>query len=117
MRGRVDIGLLIWERNKELTKCRNLGPSLKTPLLPIWMTLVNGNWGVLFNSSRELMKSHSAENRFELYYYNGVIVKEDSDTILTVDTRVSKNIKETTITDTEEVEDNSDPLQNAIQTK
>ena len=31
--------------------------------------------------------------------------------------RVSKNIKETTITDTEEVEDNSDPLQNAIQTK
>ena len=117
VRGRVDIGLLIWERNKESTQCWNLGPSLKTPLLPIWMTLVNGNWGVLFNSSRELMKSHSAENRFELYYYNGVIVKEDSDTILTVDTRGRKSIKETTITDTDEVEDNSDPLEKAIQTK
>ena len=37
---------------------------LQTPVIPIWITCVNGNWGVLFNPNRDLMKSHAAENRW-----------------------------------------------------
>ena len=45
----------------------NLGSRYKTPILPIWVTLINNNWGVLFNPNRDLMKSYSAENRYTLY--------------------------------------------------
>ena len=41
----------------------NLGSRLKTPVLPIWVTCINDNWGVLFNPNKDLMKSYSAENR------------------------------------------------------
>ena len=37
---------------------------MKTPVLPIWVTCINNEWGVLFNPNRDLMKSYSAENRF-----------------------------------------------------
>ena len=40
------------------------GSRLKTPVLPIWVTCINNEWGVLFNPNRDLMKSYSAENRF-----------------------------------------------------
>ena len=36
---------------------------MKTPVLPIWVTCINNEWGVLFNPNRDLMKSYSAENR------------------------------------------------------
>ena len=39
------------------------GSRLKTPVLPIWVTCINNEWGVLFNPNRDLMKSYSAENR------------------------------------------------------
>ena len=42
----------------------NLGSRYKTPILPIWVTLIDNNWGVLFNPNRDLMKSYSAENRY-----------------------------------------------------
>ena len=42
----------------------NLGSRYKTPILPIWVTCINDNWGVLFNPNRDLMKSYSAENRY-----------------------------------------------------
>ena len=45
----------------------NLGSRLKTPVLPIWVTCINENWGVLFNPNRDLMKSYSAENRSSKY--------------------------------------------------
>ena len=32
---------------------------------------MNSNWGVLFNPNKDLLKSHSAENRFPLHYYSG----------------------------------------------
>ena len=41
------------------------GSRLKTPVLPIWVTCINNEWGVLFNPNRDLMKSYSAENRFD----------------------------------------------------
>ena len=40
-----------------------IGSRLKTPVLPIWVSCVNGEYGVLFNPNKDLMKSYSAENR------------------------------------------------------
>ena len=60
---RNEIGLLVWEKDEETTELLNLGSRMKTPVLPIWVTKINHNWGVLFNPNRDLMKSHSAENR------------------------------------------------------
>ena len=64
---RNDIGFLIWTENEETTADLNLGSRLKTPVLPVWVTCVNDHWGVLFNPNRDLMKSHSAENRQDYY--------------------------------------------------
>ena len=57
------IGFLIWDRSPEKTSRHQLGSRYKTPHLPIWVTCVNNQWGVLFNPRLDLMKSHSAENR------------------------------------------------------
>ena len=104
---RNDIGFLIWKNSKEETEELSLGSRLKTPCTPIWVTSVNNNWGVLFNPNRDLMKSYSAENRFQfflfrflaqilplrfqLYYFsntdNSKVLKEKRETILTIDTR------------------------------
>ena len=62
---RNDVGLLVWNNSKEETEELSLGSRLKTPCTPIWVTCVNNNWGVLFNPNRDLMKSYSAENRFD----------------------------------------------------
>ena len=44
--GRNDIGFLIWEKDSESTAGLGLGSRFKTPLLLVWVTLVNGSWGV-----------------------------------------------------------------------
>ena len=79
---RNDLGFIIWSTNEEKTMNFNLvtkngasykcdpnseqGSRLKTPVLPIWVTCINNEWGVLFNPNRDLMKSYSAENRQDL---------------------------------------------------
>ena len=60
---RNDMGFLYWDTNAKITNEMSLGSRLKTPILPIWLTCVNGNWGVLFNPNKDLMKSYAAENR------------------------------------------------------
>ena len=60
---RNDIGFLAWYKNENLNKNLKVGSRLKTPSLPIWVTCVNDQWGVLFNPNMDLLKSHSAENR------------------------------------------------------
>jgi hypothetical protein len=62
--GRNDIGLLLWDRDEERTQKWQLGSRLKTPTLPMWVTKVNDQYGVLFNPNKELMRSCHAENRF-----------------------------------------------------
>ena len=57
------IGFLIWDKTPDRTSRHKLGSRYKTPHLPIWVTSVNNQWGVLFNPRLDLMKSHSAENR------------------------------------------------------
>ena len=61
--GRNEFGFLYWNSDEVKRAALNLGSRYKTPILPIWVTLINDNWGVLFNPNRDLMKSYSAENR------------------------------------------------------
>ena len=117
--GRNDIGFLFWMNTEEETMDFNLGSRLKTPVLPIWVTCINDEWGVLFNPNKDLMKSYSAENRFHLFYYSSTVPAKGpaKDTLLVIDTRGVK-VKSDTAEfddDLDEVED--DPLASAIQTK
>ena len=59
---RSDIGLLMWQKDEEETSKLNMGSRYKTPNLPVWVSCVNGNWGVLFSPNKDLLKS---ENRWE----------------------------------------------------
>ena len=61
--GRNDIGFLLWEKDQCRTEKWQLGSRMKTPTLPMWVTKVNGQLGVLFNPNKELMRSYHAENR------------------------------------------------------
>ena len=60
---RNEIGFLLWDKDEARTLKWQLGSRLKTPTLPMWVTKVNGSYGVLFNPNRELMRSYAAENR------------------------------------------------------
>ena len=130
---RNDIGFLFWDTNPKLTQAAGLGSRLKTPVLPIWVTCVNGNWGVLFNPNKDLMKSYAAENRlfihntlqssnsvlfrFNLYYFSNTAIKEKRDTIILIDTRNTVRAKANVELndDFDVIEEN--PLEKAIQSK
>jgi len=120
---RNDIGFLIWDRDESRTARWQLGSRLKTPTLPMWVTKVNDNYGVLFNPNKELMRSYAAENRFQLYYFSDAEFKKEErkDTVLTIDTRNTKTrtLNETNNFDDADLEDGiqEPPLQLAIKTK
>lgn len=42
-----------------------VGSRLKTPMLPVWVTLCNDTYGLLFNPNKELTRDYHAENRFD----------------------------------------------------
>ncbi|XP_068976524.1 inactive ubiquitin carboxyl-terminal hydrolase MINDY-4B isoform X1 [Bombus flavifrons] len=78
---RSEVGFLVHEGDGQLNK--QPGSRLKTPNLPIWVTLCHGHHGVLFNTNRELLRNYHAERRFEIQYFTC----GGSHAILTVDTR------------------------------
>ncbi|XP_017878247.1 inactive ubiquitin carboxyl-terminal hydrolase MINDY-4B isoform X2 [Ceratina calcarata] len=78
---RSEIGFLVHEGDGQMSKTP--GSRLKTPSLPIWVTLCHGHHGVLFNTNRELLRNYHAERRFEIQYFTC----GGSHAILTVDTR------------------------------
>jgi hypothetical protein len=121
--GRNDIGFLLWEKDQLRTEKWGLGSRMKTPTLPMWVTKVNGQIGVLFNPNKELMRSYNAENRFQLYYYSDAEFKKEErkDTVLTIDTRtkIDKHITQKDEMDDGDLDDDMQeaPLQLAIKTK
>ena len=54
--------------------------------------------------------------RFHLYYFSNVLLKENKDTILNINTRGKKVVKDNTA-DVEDGEELEDQLEKAIQTK
>jgi len=55
---------------------------LKTPKNPIWLTLVNNQWGLLFSNNLDLVSDWRVEHHFELYYYTGQLT--NTYTLLTI---------------------------------
>ncbi|XP_053997356.1 inactive ubiquitin carboxyl-terminal hydrolase MINDY-4B isoform X1 [Hylaeus anthracinus] len=78
---RSEIGFLVHEGDGQTTK--QPGSRLKTPSLPIWVTLCHGHHGVLFNTNRELLRNYHAERLFDVQYFTC----GGSHATLTVDTR------------------------------
>ncbi|XP_020288126.1 protein FAM188B2 isoform X2 [Pseudomyrmex gracilis] len=81
---RSEVGFLIHEGDGNIGK--QPGSRLKTPSLPIWVTLCLGHHGVLFNTNRELLRNYHAERRFEVQYFTC----GGSHATLTVDTRANE---------------------------
>lgn len=61
---RSEVGFLVHEGDGQLSK--QPGSRLKTPNLPIWVTLCHGHHGVLFNTNRELLRNYHAERRYTI---------------------------------------------------
>ncbi|XP_020711428.2 inactive ubiquitin carboxyl-terminal hydrolase MINDY-4B isoform X2 [Athalia rosae] len=80
---RSEVGILVHDGEVAGGVSRQPGSRLKTPSLPIWVTLCQGHFGVLFNTNRELLRNYHAERRFEIHYYT----TSGSNVTLTVDTR------------------------------
>lgn len=57
---RSEIGFLYYE--EEMGE-RDPGSRLKTPTLPIWVVFCLGNFGIMFNTNRELLRNYHAERR------------------------------------------------------
>ena len=56
---------------------------LKTPKKPIWVTRVNGQFGLLFSTHPDLVCDWGVEHKFQLHYYTG-LASQSKDTRLTV---------------------------------
>ncbi|CAD7081547.1 unnamed protein product [Hermetia illucens] len=67
---RSALGLLLWEGDKRSYSGRQPGSRLKTPSLPIWVTLCGTHYGIVFNTNSDLLRNYHAESRFDLHYYN-----------------------------------------------
>ena len=45
---------------------------LKTPKNPIWLTKINGLFGLVFSLNPDLVSDWRVENRFTMWYYTGL---------------------------------------------
>ncbi|XP_066597053.1 inactive ubiquitin carboxyl-terminal hydrolase MINDY-4B isoform X2 [Prorops nasuta] len=109
---RSEIGFLVYEGDNRDN--RQPGSRLKTPSLPIWVTLCVGHHGVLFNTNRELLRNYHAERRFEVQYYTC----GGSHATLIVDTRANENGSRTDISGNKECVDMAaTPLEKLIRSK
>jgi hypothetical protein len=63
---RSEVGLLVWDEctDGKVAESRQPGSRLKTPSLPVWVSSCAGNYGVLFNTNRELLRNYHAERRY-----------------------------------------------------
>lgn len=71
---RSEVGFLVHEGDNNISK--QPGSRMKTPSLPIWVTLCLGHHGVLFNTNRELLRNYHAERRYFICIYNIYTVYE-----------------------------------------
>ncbi|XP_043284710.1 inactive ubiquitin carboxyl-terminal hydrolase MINDY-4B isoform X2 [Venturia canescens] len=108
---RSEIGFLIQDGEGQANKIP--GSRLKTPSLPIWVTLCLGHYGVLFNTNRELLRNYHAERRFEVQYYTC----GGSHAALTIDTRSKDSIVGLDTTSRDPVDIAVTPLEKLIHSK
>jgi ubiquitin carboxyl-terminal hydrolase MINDY-3/4 len=63
---RSPLGLLLWMGQEDKSAGFRIGSRLKTPVFPIWITIIGDCSGVLFSKNRDLMRDYHAENRYVL---------------------------------------------------
>jgi len=88
MEQRSEVGFLYYDKSEDDKHRTEIGSMLKTPRYPIWLTMVNGVYGILFCTARDLTSDWKVERYFHLYYYNGTRAQEEQ-VILTIDTRLN----------------------------
>ncbi|XP_070156248.1 inactive ubiquitin carboxyl-terminal hydrolase MINDY-4B isoform X1 [Polyergus mexicanus] len=108
---RSEVGFLIHEGDGNVSK--QPGSRLKTPSLPIWVTLCHGHHGVLFNTNRELLRNYHAERRFEVQYFTC----GGSHATLTVDTRANETSGVSDAATMEAADIAATPLEKLIRSK
>lgn len=112
---RSQIGFLFWDKGEDFDQRTEIGSMLKTPKNPIWLTLVNGNYGMLFSNNLDLVSDWRVEHHFTLYYYTGLITK--TYTQLTIDTRYTRRLRCRTGLARKVEEEKLPPLEQCILTK
>ncbi|XP_063138966.1 inactive ubiquitin carboxyl-terminal hydrolase MINDY-4B isoform X2 [Rattus norvegicus] len=69
---RSDVGYLQWSKDTaEGDQLSQVGSRLKTPVFPIWLCNINGNYSILFCTNRQLLSDWKMERVFDLHFYSG----------------------------------------------
>ncbi|KAM6314614.1 putative ubiquitin carboxyl-terminal hydrolase MINDY-4 [Aegotheles albertisi] len=102
---RSDIGLLSLFEHYDVCQ---VGCYLKSPKYPIWLVCSESHFSVLFCLEKDLLGDWKTEQRFDLYYYDG-LANQEEEIRLTVDTtQMYAEDKENDLTP---------PLEHCIRTK
>ncbi|XP_052784905.1 inactive ubiquitin carboxyl-terminal hydrolase MINDY-4B-like isoform X3 [Mya arenaria] len=115
MRERSNVGLLFWDKKEDDDERTEIGSMLKTPKSPIWLTLLNGQWGLLFSNNLDLVSDWRVEHHFDLYYYTGLI--QNTYAIITIDTRFTRRFRVKTAVARKREQEKIPPLEQAILSK
>ncbi|XP_052663891.1 probable ubiquitin carboxyl-terminal hydrolase MINDY-4 isoform X4 [Harpia harpyja] len=102
---RSDIGLLSLFEHYDVCQ---VGGYLKTPKYPIWLVCSESHFSVLFCLEKDLLGDWKTEQRFDLYYYDG-LANQEEEIRLTVDT--------TQMCTEDKENDLTPPLEHCIRTK
>ncbi|WAR28434.1 MINY4-like protein [Mya arenaria] len=108
-------GNLLPQPLKGMRERSNIGSMLKTPKSPIWLTLLNGQWGLLFSNNLDLVSDWRVEHHFDLYYYTGLI--QNTYAIITIDTRFTRRFRVKTAVARKREQEKIPPLEQAILSK
>ncbi|XP_013808478.2 probable ubiquitin carboxyl-terminal hydrolase MINDY-4 [Apteryx mantelli] len=102
---RSDIGLLSLFEHYDVCQ---VGCYLKTPKYPIWLVCSESHFSVLFCLEKNLLGDWKTEQRFDLYYYDG-LANQEEEIRLTIDTtQMCTEAKDNDLTP---------PLEHCIRTK
>ncbi|CAG5118706.1 unnamed protein product, partial [Candidula unifasciata] len=112
---RNQVGFLFWDKGENSDSRTEIGSMLKTPKNPIWLTKVNGMYGLLFSLNEDLVSHWRVENRFAVFYYTGLACQEKP-VVLTVETRLGRGRMKTSLGRRDE-EKKIPALENCIMTK
>ncbi|XP_054712220.1 probable ubiquitin carboxyl-terminal hydrolase MINDY-4 isoform X3 [Uloborus diversus] len=78
---RSKIGLL---SSYEYKNTCAVGQFYKNPLYPIWLLLGESHFTVLFGTNRDILKKTNAKDPFLLFHYDGLLKKNDKETIFII---------------------------------
>ncbi|XP_022344132.2 inactive ubiquitin carboxyl-terminal hydrolase MINDY-4B-like isoform X2 [Crassostrea virginica] len=112
---RSEIGFLFWDKGENDDNRTEVGSMLKTPKKPLWLSLINGQPGLLFSTNLDLVSDWRVETRFILHYYTGLPGMPACP--LHIETRFGRNALGRTKLHRRQQEENVPQLERCIMTK